>query len=111
VRDFAARLPVPGREAAAFENAPQLAVLGTKHDRPVDWLVAGQAMERVLLQATLDGLATSLTSQPLEWPELRWTVRDPQSAMGFIHMVLRLGYGPSGPGTPRRPVPAVLDLE
>ncbi|MFD9389498.1 Acg family FMN-binding oxidoreductase [Streptomyces sp. NPDC060000] len=111
VRDFAGRHPVPGREAAAFENAPQLALLGTVGDRPRDWLLAGQAMERVLLQATLDGLATSLTSQVLEWPELRWTVRDPQSAMGFIQMVLRLGYGPSGPGTPRRPVQEVLDIE
>ncbi|MFJ8113873.1 hypothetical protein [Streptomyces sp. NPDC096132] len=111
VRDFAGRRTVPGREAAAFENAPQLAVLGTVHDRPRDWLPAGQAMERVLLQATLDGLATSLTSQALEWPELRWTVRDPRSAMGFIQMVLRLGYGPAGPGTPRRPVHEVLDIE
>ncbi|MFF5187682.1 Acg family FMN-binding oxidoreductase [Streptomyces sp. NPDC000345] len=110
VRDFAARLPVPGRETAAFESAPQLAVLGTTGDRPKDWLLAGQAMERVLLQATLDGLATSLTSQALEWPELRWTVRDPQSPLGFIQMVIRLGYGPAGPGTPRRPVHEVLDL-
>ncbi|WP_443042352.1 Acg family FMN-binding oxidoreductase [Streptomyces sp. B21-101] len=110
VRDFAGRSLVPGREAAAFENAPQLALLGTVNDRPRDWLLAGQAMERVLLQATLDGLATSLTSQALEWPELRWSVRDPQSAMGFVQMVLRLGYGPAGPGTPRRPVAEVLDV-
>ncbi|MEW2048064.1 nitroreductase family protein [Streptomyces sp. NPDC005476] len=110
VRDFAGRGVVPGREAAAFENAPQLAILGTADDRPRDWLLAGQAMERVLLQATLDGLATSLTSQALEWPELRWTVRDPQSAMGFVQMVLRLGYGPAGPGTPRRPVDEVLEI-
>ncbi|MFF3941056.1 Acg family FMN-binding oxidoreductase [Streptomyces phaeofaciens] len=111
VRDFAGRHPVPGRGTAVFEGTPQLAVLGTAGDRPMDWLSAGQAMERVLLQATLDGLATSLTSQALEWPELRWTVRDPQSAMGFVQMVLRLGYGPSGPGTPRRPVDEVLDIE
>ncbi|MEV1063622.1 nitroreductase family protein [Streptomyces sp. NPDC050263] len=110
VRDFAGRRPIPGREAAAFENAPQLAVLGTVGDRPRDWMLAGQAMQRVLLQATLDGLATSLTSQALEWPELRWIVRDPQSAMGFVQMVLRLGYGPAGPGTPRRPVDDVLDI-
>ncbi|MFG2282010.1 Acg family FMN-binding oxidoreductase [Streptomyces asoensis] len=110
VRDFAGRRPVPGRTAARFEDAPQLAVLGTQGDRPRDWLLAGQAMERVLLQATLDGLATSLTSQALDWPELRWTVRDPQSAMGFVQMVLRLGYGPAGPGTPRRPVRDVLDI-
>lgn len=111
VRDFAGRRSVPGREAAAFEGTPQLAVLGTTDDEPRDWLLAGQAMERVLLQATLDGLATSLTSQALEWPELRWTVRDPQSAMGFVQMVLRLGYGPSGPATARRPVDEVLDIE
>ncbi|MFI5797844.1 Acg family FMN-binding oxidoreductase [Streptomyces sp. NPDC051677] len=110
VRDFAGRGVVPGRAAAAFENAPQLAILGTTSDRPRDWLLAGQAMERVLLQATLDGLATSLTSQALEWPELRWIVRDPQSAMGFVQMVLRLGYGLAGPGTPRRPVDAVLEI-
>ncbi|KQX67353.1 nitroreductase family protein [Streptomyces sp. Root1310] len=110
VRDFAGRDMDSGREVAAFENAPQLAILGTVSDRPRDWLMAGQAMERVLLQATLDGLATSLTSQALEWPELRWAVRDPQSAMGFVQMVLRLGYGPTGPGTPRRPVDEVLDI-
>ncbi|MCQ9130152.1 MULTISPECIES: nitroreductase [Streptomyces] len=110
VRDFAGRGGVPGRGAAVFENAPQLALLGTAGDRPRDWLLAGQAMERVLLRATLDGLATSLTSQALEWPELRWAVRDPQSAMGFVQMVLRLGYGPAGPGTPRRPVDEVLDI-
>ncbi|UUU26081.1 Acg family FMN-binding oxidoreductase [Streptomyces sp. DSM 40750] len=111
VRDFAGRRPVPGRDAATFENAPQLALLGTADDRPGDWLRAGQALEHVLLQATLDGLSTSLTSHALEWPELRWAVRDPQSVVGFVHIVLRLGYGPSGPETPRRPVHEVLDIE
>ena len=111
VRDFAGRQPLPGRETAVFESVPQLALLGTRDDRPRDWLVAGQAMERVLLQATLDGLATSLTSQALERPEVRWITRDPESAMGFVQMVIRLGYGPSGPATPRRPVDEVLTIE
>ncbi|MFI6010110.1 Acg family FMN-binding oxidoreductase [Streptomyces sp. NPDC051243] len=111
VRDYAGRHPVPGRDAATFENVPQLALLGTADDRSRDWLRAGQALERVLLQATLDGLATSLTSHALEWPDIRWAVRDPLSAMGFVQIVLRLGYGPSGPRTPRRPVHEVLDIE
>ncbi|MGW2559398.1 Acg family FMN-binding oxidoreductase [Streptomyces sp. NPDC001514] len=110
VRDFAGRESVPGRGSATFEKVPHLALLGTMTDLPVDWLRAGQAMERVLLQATLDGLVTSLTSQPLEWPELRWAVRDPGSAMGHVQMVIRLGYGPTGPATPRRPVGDVLDI-
>ncbi|MDN0199102.1 nitroreductase family protein [Streptomyces sp. S.PNR 29] len=111
VRDFAGRRPVSNREVATFESKPHLALLGTTGDWPEDWLKAGQAMERVLLEATLDGLATSLTSHALEWRELRWAVRDPQSAMGFVQMVLRLGYGEPGPVTPRRPVDDVLDIE
>lgn len=70
VRDFAGGQRINGREAAAFEKTPCLAVLGTQRDGRVDWLHVGQALERVLLQATLDGLATSLSSHALEWPEL-----------------------------------------
>lgn len=94
VRDFDAPRRVADRAVAIFEKHPQIALLGTVEDAPADWLRAGQAMQRVLLQATLDGLATSLMSQPLEWPELRSSVRDPSSAIGFVHMVFRFGCGP-----------------
>ncbi|UUU38663.1 Acg family FMN-binding oxidoreductase [Streptomyces sp. NBC_00162] len=110
VRDFGRDHPAADRGWAVFEKRPQLALLGTQTDTRVDWLRAGQALERVLLQATSDGLATSMTSQPLEWPELRWTVRDPVEVMGHVQMVLRLGYGPHGPETPRRPVADVLEI-
>ncbi|WP_282703520.1 nitroreductase family protein [Streptomyces sp. CC219B] len=110
VRDFAGRRPMPGRPSAVFETTPNLALLGTAHDHPADWLRAGQAMERVLLAATLAGLATSLTSHALEEQDLRETVRDPGSSMGFVQMVLRLGYGPMGTATPRRPVREVLEI-
>ncbi|WP_418960533.1 Acg family FMN-binding oxidoreductase [Streptomyces tritici] len=109
-RDFDTQRHLPDRDAAVFEEHPQLALLGTVEDSPADWLRAGQAMQRVLLQATLDGLATSLMSQPLEWPELRTSVRDPSAPTGFVHMVFRLGYGPAGAATPRRPVTEVLSL-
>ncbi|MFJ7591339.1 Acg family FMN-binding oxidoreductase [Streptomyces sp. NPDC097617] len=110
VRDFGRPRPVPGRGWATFEQKPQIVLLGTSGDRPEDWLRAGQALQRVLLQATADGLVTSMTSQPLEFPALRWTVRDPGSAMTHVQMVIRLGYGPQGPATPRRPVAEVLDI-
>lgn len=108
VRDFAGGRRVEGRGSAVFEQSPCLAVLGTREDTREDWLRAGQAMERVLLQATQDDLATSLNSQALEWPELRWALRDPVSATGFPQMVIRLGYGPEAPATPRRSVSDVL---
>ncbi|NED12852.1 nitroreductase family protein [Streptomyces sp. SID9124] len=109
VRDFEApRHSAPGRGSARFEERPQVALLGTGGDTPREWLASGQALHRVLLRATLDGLSTSLISQPLEWPELRALARDPGSATGFVQMVLRLGYGPRGRATPRRPVSEVL---
>ncbi|MGW5968768.1 Acg family FMN-binding oxidoreductase [Streptomyces sp. NPDC055186] len=110
MRDFAGSRPVPGRGTAEFERTPQLAVLSTSRDRPEDWLRAGQAMERVLLLATLEGLSSSFATQALEWSDLRWPLRDPVSGTGHIQIVLRLGYGPKGRSTPRRPVPDVLDL-
>ncbi|MCA1221228.1 Acg family FMN-binding oxidoreductase [Streptomyces sp. 8L] len=110
VRDFADGAAVPGRGRAEFERFPQIALLGTSGDSARDWLVAGQALGRVLLEATSRGLATSLTSQALEWRELRRFARDPRSTMGAVHMVLRLGYGPSGPPTPRRPVETILTV-
>ncbi|MFE0457536.1 Acg family FMN-binding oxidoreductase [Streptomyces sp. NPDC058914] len=111
MRDFAGPRRVAGRDAAAFERTPQLALLSTNHDHPQDWLRAGQAVERVLLLATLEGLSSSFATQPLQWTDLRWPLRDPVSGTGYTQMLLRLGYGPEGPGTPRRPVSDVLDIQ
>ncbi|GGT37192.1 hypothetical protein GCM10010271_46500 [Streptomyces kurssanovii] len=99
---------VEGRGSAVFEQSPCLAVLGTRGDTKEDWLRAGHAMERVLLQATQDGLATALNSEALEWPELRWALRDPESATGHPQVVIRHGYGPRGSRNPRRSVSDVL---
>lgn len=110
VRDFDTPRRLAERPAARFEKRPRIVLLGTAEDAPEDWLRAGQAMQRILLRATLDGLSTSLMSQPLEWPELRSHARDPGSTIGFVHMVIRLGYGPRGQATPRRPVDEVLSF-
>ncbi|MCE7079119.1 nitroreductase family protein [Streptomyces sp. ST2-7A] len=110
VRDFAGRAPLPGRAGADFESAPQLVLLGTDGDRPFDWLRAGEALERVLLVATDRGLATSLSSQALEWDELRWPTRDPMGPISHVQMIIRLGYGPESPPTPRRAVTEILEI-
>ncbi|WP_128376454.1 Acg family FMN-binding oxidoreductase [Streptomyces cavernae] len=110
VRDFAGRRPVADRGTTTFERTPHLALLSTRGDGPADWLCAGQALEHVLLEATLADLATSLTSHALEDRALRLLIRDPSSGTGQVQMVVRLGYGPRGPATPRRPVADVLDI-
>ncbi|MGW1071199.1 Acg family FMN-binding oxidoreductase [Streptomyces sp. NPDC002537] len=111
MRDFSGGRPTADFGSARFEKDPHLALLTTEGDRPRDWLTAGQAMERVLLVATLDGLVTSFSTQALEWPDLRRPLRDPSTGTGHVQMMLRLGYGPKGPRVPRRPVRDVLVTE
>jgi hypothetical protein len=96
-----------GRDHAAFESAPTLAVLSTGHDKPADWVRAGQALQRLLLEATRAGVSASFLNQPLEQEDLRWQVRSPLTG-GHLQIIMRLGYGPPAPATPRRPPEHVL---
>lgn len=50
---------------------PCVAILSTSHDTPMAWLNAGQALQRVLLLATLRGLSASFLNQPLETADIR----------------------------------------
>ena len=68
---------------------------------------AGQALERVLLVATVHGLAATPMSQPLEMPGLRELVTD-TTAGRWAQLILRLGYGQPTTPTPRRPLAEVL---
>ena len=106
-RDFTPSWHQPA-SYAWFEETPRLAVLSTAGATPVDWLRAGQALQRVLLTATLRGIAASPLTQPLETADA-WQVRDPRFGGETPQMILRLGYGLPVPGTPRRPVSDVLD--
>ncbi|MER6628947.1 nitroreductase family protein [Streptomyces sp. NPDC000987] len=110
MRDFGAHLHPATLAARAYETDPALAMLSTAHDRRADWLRAGQALQRVLLVATARGLRASLMHQAMEWPDLREElVREPQDGRIHAQMVLRLGYGPQGPASPRRPVSRTLE--
>jgi nitroreductase len=106
IRDFAELSPMP-RPSERFEPYPTILVLATTGDRRADWLRAGQALQRVLLAATWEDLATTPISQPVEVPEVRRLLLDPGAGM-WVQMVLRVGYGKPAGGTPRRPFAEVL---
>ncbi|WFE39185.1 nitroreductase family protein [Micromonospora sp. WMMD998] len=106
-RGFGARHRAPGRD---FEPEPLVAVLGTPGNTATDQVVAGQALQRVLLTATDAGLGASLLSQPIEVPAAREALRLSLGRFGTPQMVMRIGYGQPGCATPRRPVDEVLDL-
>ena len=108
VRDLAATGADELRPVADFERAPQFAVLATRYDGPIEWLRAGQALERVLLEATAQGVSTSLLNQAIEHEGLRWQINDPLGPWQRPQAVIRFGYGPPVPPTPRRPIADVL---
>lgn len=107
MRDFAAGRAEDGRPVDRFERRPQLAVLLTTGDEPGDWLAAGQALQRVLLTATVQGLAVNPLTQPLDLRDAR-RLEDPYGSHEHVQAIVRIGYGPPAPGTPRRPYREIL---
>jgi hypothetical protein len=100
-RDFLALHSAGRRPEQPFEKYPQLAVVATVHDRRVDWLRAGQAMQRILLLANRAGLRASMLHQAVEWPDLRRMLPEPGASPEHVQMILRLGHGPEGAATSR----------
>ncbi|TNU74981.1 hypothetical protein FH969_06565 [Miniimonas arenae] len=104
-------------EATFFEDPAALLVLTSASDAPVDQLLGGYAMQRVMLEATALGLGIGVLGQALEEPDSREKVdaavsealASPEPVV--VHQVLRLGH-PAGElahvRTPRRPVKDVI---
>lgn len=110
VRNLSAPPDDPSRPAAKFEAEAALAVLSTELDGPVDQLVAGIALERVLLAATRDGLTASFLNQPLEFDDLRAGVQTLTGKPGFAQMVIRFAHTTQHATSPRRPLADVVQL-
>jgi nitroreductase len=91
-----------------FERDPTILLLFTPGDTPGDWVRAGMALQRVLLTATVRGLAATPLTQLTEVPPLRELLAD-TAAGRTVQTLLRIGY-PITPAvaTPRRPLEEVL---
>ncbi len=109
LRDFGAGHPDVTRRIGRFEDAPTLTVLYTAGDGRLAWLRAGQAMERVLLTATVRGVASTPMTAPTELSELRGLLDDTAAAR-YAQLILRLGYGDPVPATPRRPIHEFVEI-
>ena len=103
---LARRHTVPTRRQGSGTGA--VAVLSTPYDNRADWLLAGQALQRVLLYAAHHGVMAGFHTQPLEHPELRAALRRHVAAGRYPQMVLRLGHPLVVWSTPRRPPTEVL---
>jgi hypothetical protein len=95
--------------ARQMASSPCLAVfIGAEPDH-AHWVDVGRACQRFALQATALGMKLAFVNQPVEVPRLRpelaALVGTPDRRPDIV---MRFGYGPSVPMSPRRPVNQVL---
>lgn len=82
-----------------------IGVLATAHDLPLAHLQAGQALQRVLLTATVHGLGASFVAPPVEVAPIRDRLRTLLGGALWPQAVLRLGpKAGDDPPSPRRPM-------
>jgi hypothetical protein len=98
----------PLSTAAGFRAAGIAALLTTAGDRPVDWVNAGQALQRILLTASVGGAAAALHTQPLEFGPLRESIRTGLGGGAYPQLILRFGMVIQAAGSVRRPPDDVL---
>jgi len=96
--------PAAGRRAAKLEQGaaghPLFAVLGTAGDSRYDWLHAGQALGRVLMQARRQRILPAFRNQLIRVPALRTRLGELIGRDGFPQLVLALLPDSPAPGAP-----------
>jgi nitroreductase len=108
LRDFTAGTGVDRVPGKDFEREPVIAVLSSHLSGPTAEIQVGQALERVLLTASTNGLATSFLSHVVEVPHAREELRRLISGSRPPQAVLRIGHGWPVGTTPRRDVGDLL---
>lgn len=108
IRDFDTRgtggLPVQTRSS----RRQCLLLICTQGDSAANWLRAGEALERVLLEITRYGFAASPLTQVTELPSSRTQLRHELGLGGYPHVLLRVGKAPATPASRRRRLVDVL---
>jgi hypothetical protein len=92
------------RDVRVVLGSPVVTVLGSNSDGVQDWLVTGQALERVLLRAAAEGVFAYFPNQPIRDPRLRPWLRLVAAHEGAPQLVLCMGYATPPSTTPRRSV-------
>lgn len=94
------------RYARQLDSSAGVAVFLAERDDPAHWALAGAACQRFCLMAEVLGLRTAFVNQPAEVVKLRAEMAALAGSPGRRpDIVLRFGYGPPLPYSPRRPPP------
>jgi hypothetical protein len=104
-RGWGAAEPSP---SAAPRSAGLVCILTTAGDGLIDWVNAGQALQRALLTGATCGVAAALHSQPLERARLREFLRTELCGGAYPQLVLRLGTATQTAVSVRRAPASIL---
>jgi ATP phosphoribosyltransferase regulatory subunit HisZ len=74
----------------------------TSGDSRADWLRAGEALERVLLEITRHGFTASVLTQVTEVPSVRAQLRRQLELVTYPHVLLQIGNAEPAPASRRR---------
>ena len=85
-----------------------LMLLGTEADAPLDWLRAGEALDRVLLEIARSGYTASPLTQVIEVAATNVALRQELGLSMTPHVLLRIGRAPATPASRRRRLADVL---
>lgn len=107
VRTFDLGDGAAANDAGLVAGSPLLLCFSTPQDDAPAWLFTGQALERVLLTARLEGYDASFLSQAIEVPEFRAELRNLLGTQSCPQLLIRVGRGPAAPHSPRRPLAEV----
>jgi len=103
VRTFDMGHGVAAKDHQLADESPLLALLSTDGDAPRDWLQAGQALQRLLLQGVCLGLQASYLNQPVQVAALRPRLQQLTGRPGHAQVLLRIGApARTLPAAPRR---------
>jgi nitroreductase len=97
---------LPSETRSSVEQC--LLILGTVNDDRLAWLGAGEALQRMWLQATKLNYVASLFTQVIEIPHTRELLRAELGLDMHPHLVMRIGRATRTPASRRRALEAVL---
>ena len=100
VRTFDIGHGVAAKDRQLADESPLLTVLATEADSVVDWLTAGQALQRALLEGVEQGLQASYLNQPVQVASLAHDL----AAGGWVSRCAAVAHslGQAGARRPRR---------
>jgi len=93
LRDFELLEPGSLEIPESADEHPVWCILWTERDAPEDWLRAGEALSRFLLNAAEQALATGVQSQPVEVAMIRAQINEHLlSGLGHAQVLVRIGW-------------------